>query len=416
MDLREGYRVTEVGLIPKDWEAKQLSGNIEIIHGYGFESQYFRPYGSYLLTTPGHFFETGGFRDIREKQKYYDGPIPEGYLLNAGDLIIAMTEQADGLLGSAALIPSGRRYLHNQRLGKVRILSSNICLHYVYRLFNSAAFRSKVRETAAGTKVKHTSPLKLLEIAVPLPSTRVEQEVIATALSDVDALISSLETLITKKHQVKQGVMQQLLCPKEEWIEKRLGRCATLKARIGWQGLTTSEYLNSGDFHLVTGTDFKGGFIDWRNCHYVEENRYRQDKNIQLKTDDVLVTKDGTIGKVALVGNLDKPATLNSGVFVIRPIDEAFYPKFFYYLLCSSVFSDFLGQLSAGSTINHLYQKDFVNFIFKTPETLEEQREIATTLFDMDAEIAALENKLAKTRQLKQGMMAELLTGRIRLV
>jgi type I restriction enzyme S subunit len=156
--------------------------------------------------------------------------------------------------------------------------------------------------------------------------------------------------------------------------------------------------------------------MDWSNCHYVDESRYKQDKNIQLREHDVLVTKDGTIGKVALVNHLDKPATLNSGVFVIRPIEGAFHPEFFYYLLCSNVFAEFLGQLSAGSTINHLYQKDFVNFIYKTPAIIAEQEAIATILSDMDAEIAALEEKLAKAHQLKQGMMHNLLTGKIRLV
>jgi type I restriction enzyme S subunit len=135
-----------------------------------------------------------------------------------------------------------------------------------------------------------------------------------------------------------------------------------------------------------------------------------------LKEHDVLVTKDGTIGKVALIANVPRPATLNSGVFVIRPIADAFYPEFFYYLLYSEVFAAFLDQLSAGSTINHLYQKDFVGFIYKTPPTIEEQAAIAAILFEMDREIATLEGKLAKVRALKQGMMQELLTGRIRLV
>ncbi len=255
----------------------------------------------------------------------------------------------------------------------------------------------------------------IARMLITLPP-KTEQRAIAEALSDADALIESLEQLIAKKRQVKQGAMQELLCPKVGWVEKRLGNTAILKARIGWQGLTTAEYLNSGDFYLVTGTDFKDGYVDWVNCHYVDELRYKQDKNIQLKESDVLVTKDGTIGKVALVNHLEKPATLNSGVFVIRPVDGAFYPEFFYYLLSSNVFVRFLNQLSAGSTINHLYQKDFVNFVYETPSTISEQTAIAVILSDMDAEIAALEAKLAKARQVKQGMMQELLTGRTRLI
>lgn len=201
----------------------------------------------------------------------------------------------------------------------------------------------------------------------------------------------------------------------EDWVVKRLGDTAILKARIGWQGLTTAEYLNSGDFYLITGTDFQDGYINWGTCHYVDEFRYKQDRNIQLKESDVLVTKDGTIGKVAIVKNLDKPGTLNSGVFVIRPIENAFLPEFFYYQLCSNVFSDFLSQLSAGSTINHLYQKDFVNYRYKIPPTLAEQTAIAEVLSDADALIESLEQLIAKKRLVKQGAMQELLTGKRRL-
>lgn len=257
-------------------------------------------------------------------------------------------------------------------------------------------------------------------VAVP---KRKEQEAIAEALSDADALIESLEQLLDKKRQLKQGIMQELLTGKKrlsgfsgKWEVKRLEDTAILKARIGWQGLTTAEYLDFGDYYLITGTEFKDGYIDWNNCHCVTESRYKQDKYIQLKEHDVLVTKDGTIGKVALITNLPEPATLNSGVFVIRPVENAFHPEFFYYVLCSNLFVEFLTQLSAGSTINHLYQKDFVSFVYRTPPTDGEQAAIAAILSDMDAEIVVLEAKLAKARQLKQGMMQELLTGRIRLV
>jgi type I restriction enzyme S subunit len=256
----------------------------------------------------------------------------------------------------------------------------------------------------------------LSNVKIILPRNIAEQQAIAEALSDADALIQSLEQLIVKKRQIKQGAMQELLCPKDDWLEKRLGNTAILKARIGWQGLTTAEYLDSGNYYLVTGTDFTGGYVDWDHCHFVDVSRYKQDKNIQLREHDVLVTKDGTIGKVALVNHLCKPATLNSGVFVMRPIDEAFHPEYFYYLLSSSVFIEFLNQLSAGSTINHLYQKDFVNFIYKTPAIIGEQIAIASILSDMDTEIDTLEKRLNKSRRLKQGMMQELLTGRIRLV
>ncbi len=202
---------------------------------------------------------------------------------------------------------------------------------------------------------------------------------------------------------------------KDSWKEINLGNSATLKARIGWQGLTTAEYLSSGDYFLVTGTDFLNGFIDWNNCVHVEKERYDQDKNIQLQVDDILVTKDGTIGKVAIVDKIVKPTTLNSGVFVIRPLGKSFYPKYLYYILRSGHFADFLSKLTAGSTINHLYQKDFVHYTFPAPPTLEEQRLVADTLSDTDILIQNLKTTIVKKKAIKKGAMQELLTGKKRL-
>ncbi len=188
-----------------------------------------------------------------------------------------------------------------------------------------------------------------------------------------------------------------------------------MKARIGWQGLTTEEYLCTGDYFLITGTDFSDGKIKWENCFYVDEKRYSQDKNIQLRNGDVLITKDGTIGKVAYIDYLPGPATLNSGIFLIRPKSDAYLTLYLYFVLQSSYFSDFLRKLQAGSTIAHLYQKDFIGFQFPVPKNLEEQKAIAQVLSDMDAEIEALEKKRDKYKAIKQGMMQELLTGKTRL-
>jgi type I restriction enzyme S subunit len=237
----------------------------------------------------------------------------------------------------------------------------------------------------------------------------------------VDALIGGLQRLIARKRDLKQAAMQQLLTGQtrlpgfsEKWGTLNMAEKSSLKARIGWQGLTTAEYRPTGEYYLVTGTDFLKGRVNWASCCFVDTRRYVQDKNIQLKPGDILLTKDGTIGKVGFVDSLPGPATLNSGIFVIRPKGNAYYPLYFYYILTSQVFDDFLVQLQAGSTISHLYQKDFVSFTFRAP-SIREQTAIASVLSDMDAEIDALEKRLAKTLGLKQGMMQEQLTGKTRL-
>ncbi|MDO4203935.1 MAG: restriction endonuclease subunit S [Selenomonadaceae bacterium] len=147
-------------------------------------------------------------------------------------------------------------------------------------------------------------------------------------------------------------------------MEKQtISNACSLHARIGWQGLTKAEYLDSGDYFLVTGVDFSDGLIDFEHCHYVTKDRYDQDEHIQLKNDDVLVTKDGTIGKVAIVHELDKPATLNSGVFVVRPKNpDELIPEFLVFALRSNHFARFIEQIKVGCTIAHLNQEKFLKY------------------------------------------------------
>jgi type I restriction enzyme S subunit len=422
---RPRYQRTEVGVIPDDWAIVHLPDVVWYQEGPGVRNYQFTSAGVKLFN--GTNIENGKIcldkttRYISEREAYgwYSH-----FLADAGDIVIACSGITVSKFDEKVSVLSCEHLplCMNTSTMRFKIDSPRLCKDYLRHFLRSQIFKAQISGTATGSAQLNFGPAHVRAVLVPLPA-KAEQEAIAEALSDADALVESLEQLLAKKRRIKQGAMQELVtCRKRlprfsgKWGAKQLGTTATLKARIGWQGLTTAEYLDSGDHYLVTGTEFKEGRIDWNNCHYVNESRYKQDKYIQLKERDVLVTKDGTIGKVALVTDLPRPATLNSGVFVIRPTGDAFHPEFFYYLLCSSVFIEFLTQLSAGSTINHLYQKDFVGFIYRTPPTVDEQIAIATILSDMDLEIAVLEEKLAKARGIRQGMMQELLTGRIRLL
>lgn len=202
----------------------------------------------------------------------------------------------------------------------------------------------------------------------------------------------------------------------EDWDATRIDKLCCLKARIGWQGLTTGEYLPQGDYVLVTGTDFNDGYIDWKNCYYVSKWRYDQDINIQIKEGDVLISKDGTIGKVAFLDSIPGPGTLNSGVFVVRPKQDNVMNKAYLSWIFKSIwFKSFIDQLTAGSTINHLYQKDFVKFQLVYPNDISEQSRIATALSAIDNLISELGKLIDKKRAIKQGAMQQLLTGKKRL-
>lgn len=293
---------------------------------------------------------------------------------------------------------------------------------YLYYALSSNLTMQQYIAMAAGSSVQNLNKEKVAKVVLPKPEIP-EQKKIAEILSDADVLITDLQKLIRKKKDIRQGTMQMLVTGKKrlngysgEWVKINLAKNSKLKARIGWQGLTTAEYLDEGYSYLITGTDFQDGQIKWNGCHFVNYDRYVQDPNIQVTDGDLLLTKDGTIGKVAYVTNLKRPATLNSGVFVVKPITDAYTAHFMFYVLESSVFKEFLQQLSAGSTINHLYQKDLVKFDLFVPPTIEEQEAISEILFDMDSEIHKLEDKLNKYEEVKQGMMEELLTGKVRLV
>ena len=131
--------------------------------------------------------------------------------------------------------------------------------------------------------------------------------------------------------------------------------CCTIHARIGWQALKQDEHQLTGDYMLITGTDFVNGRVNYDTCVYVSKERYDMDANIQLQNGDILITKDGTIGKVAIVEELPLPATLNAGVFVVRP-DGRFDVDFFSYLFKGPVFEEFVEVAKSGSTIKHLNQ------------------------------------------------------------
>ena len=181
----------------------------------------------------------------------------------------------------------------------------------------------------------------------------------------------------------------------EDWHIIRIKFCSTLKGRIGWQGLTTAEYTDEGPY-LVTGVDFKNGSVDWIHCNHVNVSRWEEDPYIQINNGDLLITKDGTVGKVAVVSELKEKATLNSGVLLIRPTRNVYDARYLYWVLCSDVFKKWFADINAGnSTIIHLYQGDFFNFSFPLPN-LEKQRNIVSLLDSKCSEIDALSADIQK--------------------
>ncbi len=421
MEVRPGYKHTEAGVIPEDWELKPLKGKIGISHGFAFASQHYSSHGTYRLTTPGHFYETGGFRDIGEKQKYYVGPVLSDYVLQPGNVIVAMTEQADGLLGSAGIIPNQYGYLHNQRLGRLTVLTPDIELAYMVYVFNSASYRSKVRETAAGTKVKHTSPEKLLQISVLLPPLP-EQRAIAAALSDVDALLGGLERLIAKKRDLKQAAMQQLLTGQTrlpgfdgEWEVRAVRELGSVQTGPFGTLLKAEEYSGAEGVPLVSvGEIGAGRLIISEHTPRVPEGVIRRLPHYLLRTGDIVFGRKGAVDRCALIGPAEDGWFLGSDGIRLRP-DTTCDPQYLAWQFQRHEVQAWLLRNAIGTTMASMNQS-ILNRVQIPYAPVSEQTAIAAVLSGMDAELSALEARRDKTRALKQGMMQELLTGRTRLV
>lgn len=198
--------------VPEAWEWCRVSDLISIKHGYAFSSAYFcESASSYVLTTPGSFFEAGGFRDRGDRTKYYCGPVDQEFALHAGDLIVAMTEQAAGLLGSTAFVPKDEKiYLHNQRLGKLIFDSETVFSGYIFHYFNGAYFRSCIADSSTGMKVKHTSPGKIGAVFFPLPPLA-EQHRIVAKVDQLMALCDQLKTGLTQARQLNEQLATALV-------------------------------------------------------------------------------------------------------------------------------------------------------------------------------------------------------------
>jgi type I restriction enzyme S subunit len=173
-----------------DWPIVELGAGLSVRHGFAFKGEFFRDSGDLIVLTPGNFHEGGGFK-LKSREKYYDGPVPDGYLLHRGDVVVAMTEQSKGLLGSTATVPADDTFLHNQRLGLLQVTDSGLLdLRFCYHVLNTPEARNQIQATATGSKVRHTAPERIQAIRMPIPGVDYQRKV-AGALDSVEGLIGN---------------------------------------------------------------------------------------------------------------------------------------------------------------------------------------------------------------------------------
>ncbi len=195
------------------WVEMPFSELCDIKHGYAFEGEFFSNAGEYVLLTPGNFYESGGYRDRGEKQKYYTGEIPRDYVLKEDDLLVAMTEQAAGLLGSPILVPESDKFLHNQRLGLVtkKLGVPSWTNEFFFHVFNTQPVRKAIHASASGVKVRHTSPTKIGDIVVGFPTSLTEQKRIVSTLAALKIETQRLASLYEQKLAALEALKKSLL-------------------------------------------------------------------------------------------------------------------------------------------------------------------------------------------------------------
>lgn len=193
-----------------------------------------------------------------------------------------------------------------------------------------------------------------------------------------------------------------------EWIVDKLGNKAYIKARIGWKGLSSDEYTDEGPY-LIAGKHIKGSKILWNECDHISIERYNESSEIMLKEKDIIMTKDGTIGRVGFIDKLNDKATINGTMMLIRGNEDLFYSKFLYYYFQGENFKRIINEKISGSSIPHIFQRDMVNLEVPIP-SIYEQEKISSILSTVDEQIDNVGELIEKNKELKKGLMQQLLT------
>jgi len=417
-----GYKQTEVGMIPEDWELISLlslagSSKDRFDDGDWIEAEFLTSSGIRLIQTGN--LGIGRFID-KDKKKYISEASFERLRCKdvlEGDLLVCrLAEPA----GRACIVPEldDTRAITAVDVTIFRPIPNISDKRFLLQYFCTNQWFFAVSERCGGSTRSRIARGALGQIEVPIPRSLVEQEAIADALSDADALIESLEQLIAKKRQIKQGTMQALLTGKqrlpgfsEDWVVRSLSDLASI--RSGGTPSTTQAQFWDGDILWCTPTDITA--LNGRK-HLSDTARKITRQGLQsssaelIEANSIVMTSRATIGECAI--NV-LPVATNQGFKNFIPVDDVDVDFLYYQLLTQK--EGFI-RLCAGSTFLEIGKAQLASYEVLMPPTTEEQTAIATILSDMDTELVELETRLAKTRQLKQGMMQELLTGRIRLV
>ena len=278
----------------------------------------------------------------------------------------------NGTLGNVALY-NGEKIILGKSACYFNVLES-VDKDFIRYVVSSPSFRTYLETNATGTTIKNISLKQMRDYSFYIPGYETQKR-ISGILRSIDDRISLNTAINENLEQQIQAILLNMIQQdsKKDSIETvKLGEYLYIKGRIGWKGLKKDEYLDSSDYRIINGESLTKDGIDWNKAGFISKERYDESPEIMLQVGDILLSKDGTIGKIGYVDNLDSPSTVASGIFVIRNIKpDIISTQFIYYLLKSKLFSAFIASRTEGSVIPHLYQKDFMEFAFPLPNADE---------------------------------------------
>lgn len=422
-----GYKQTEVGVIPEDWDVKKIGDLANVIRGASPRPKGDKRY--YGGIVPRLMVE-----DVTRDGKYVtpvvDSLTEAGAKLSRPCPAGTLTIVCSGTVGIPSILAVDA-CIHDGFLGLNKV-SKKVRVDYLFHFFTTQREKFNNSATHGGVFTNLTTD-GVREFLVALPSNIEEQTAIANALSDVDALISELEKLIAKKQAIKTATMQQLLTGRTRLPQFALRQDGTPKgtkpSELGeipedWEvhslssicdvrdGTHDSPKYKDNGIPLVTSKNIVDDILDLSNVSLISpEDAFEIDKRSKVDKGDIIMSMIGTVGSAVLL--LEEPKFCIKNVALFKP--KKVSGEFLVQLIRSKIFQDYLEDSMDGGIQKFVSLGTLRNMEISLPSE-QEQTAIATILSDMDAEIQALEQRLGKTRQIKQGMMQELLTGKTRLI
>jgi type I restriction enzyme S subunit len=392
MEIQEGFKQTEVGVIPSDWKLKLLEEILKVRHGKS-QKEVTDANGKYPILASGGV--------IGKANKY---------LYNKPSVLIGRK----GTIDKPQFMSSPFWSVDTLFYTEIFENSSPKFIFYNFLIIDWYSYNE-----ASGVPSLNAKTIE--QIKIPLPPTKAEQTAIATALSDADALITQLEKLIDKKRNIKQGAMQELLTGKkklsgftDEWILNPFPDVCWFQEG---PGLRNWQFTKSG-MKVINVTNLENGYLNLERTdrHISIEEFNRMYKHFAIDENDIVVASSGnSYAKVAIVRKQDLPLVMNTSVIRFKPLKQLDY-DFLLAFLKSYLFKDQIDLLITGGAQPNFGPVHLKKIVIKMPPTIGEQKAIAGILTNMDLEIFGLEKKLEKYKQIKQGMMQNLLTGKIRLI